>query len=212
MTKGTRSRQALLDTAITHFATVGRRRASLPAIAAEVGLTPSALYAYFPSKQALWEASVDADAARLIVDAVPDILGGVFDKDFAGVFQRLLRALPAHPLTRRVLSGEEGTGAERLALLPAEVRLHAGLTTALRRGQKDGTIRRDIDADVLAAGLEAIVVGLVITILQTGGRPDPVAFVWGDGGPRCRHPAANPATDRYGRASNDQPPVSEKCW
>ena len=171
--KGERTRRAILDEAIAQFAVVGRRGTSVSSIARQIGLTPGAVYVYFPSKQALFEAAVDADAAGLIADALPEILAGAFDGRFGRVFARLLSCLPAHPLARRVLAGEEGTGPERLIQLPSELRLHAGLATALRRGQQDGTIRRDIDPELCAIGLESIVVALLIAILQTGGVSDP---------------------------------------
>jgi TetR/AcrR family transcriptional regulator len=171
--KGVRTRQAVLDEAIAQFAAVGRRGTSVSSIARQAGLTPSAVYVYFPSKQALFEAAVDADAAGLIVDALPELLEGDFDGNFGRVFARLLACLPAHPLARRVLSGEEGMGAERLAQLPSELRLHDGLTAALRRGQREGTVRSDIEPELCAIGLESIVVALLIAILQTGGDSDP---------------------------------------
>jgi AcrR family transcriptional regulator len=168
-TKGVRTRQAILEVATAHFASAGRRGTTVPTIAREMGLTPSAVYTYFPTKQALFEEAVDADAAGLIADALPDILAGSFDGDFAAVFLRLLASLPAHPLARRVLSGEEGTGVERLVQLPSEKRLHGGLTRALAQGQIEGTVRSDIEPQVLAIGLETIVVALIIAVLQTGG-------------------------------------------
>ena len=171
--KGLRTRQTVLNEAIAQFAAVGLRGASVSSIARQAGLTPSAIYVYFQSKQALFEAAVDADAAGLIADAVPEILAGAFDGNFGRVFARLLSSLPAHPLARRVLAGEEGTGAERLIQLPAELRLHDGLTAALRRGQREGTVRRDIEPELCAFGLESIVVALLIAILQTGGDSDP---------------------------------------
>jgi AcrR family transcriptional regulator len=171
--KGARTRQAVLDEAITQFAAVGRQGTSVSSIARQAGLTPSAVYVYFPSKQALFEAAVDADAAGLLSDALPELLEGNFDGNFGRVFARLLACLPTHPLARRVLAGEEGTGAERLTQLPAELRLHQGLTAALRRGQRDGIVRMDIDPEQCAVGLEAIVVALLIAILQTGGDSDP---------------------------------------
>lgn len=172
--KGARTRQAILQAAVGRFASAGRRGTSVPAIARELGLSPSAVYAYFPTKQALFEAAIDEDAAGLIREALPELLAGSFDRDFTRVFRRLLRLLPTHPLARRILSGEEGCGVERLALLPSEIRLHAGLTEALRAGQMDGTIRSDIDPEVVAMGLETIVVALLVSILQTGGAaPDP---------------------------------------
>jgi AcrR family transcriptional regulator len=172
-TKGERTRQAVLQEAIAQFAVVGRRGTSVSSIARQIGLTPGAVYVYFPSKQALFEAAVDTDAAGLIADALPELLAGAFDGSFGRVFARLLSRLPDHPLARRILSGEEGTGPGRLTQLPSELRLHAGLTTAIRRGQRDGTIRTDIDPELCAIGLESIVVALLIAILQTGGDSDP---------------------------------------
>ena len=171
--KGMRTRQTVLGEAIAQFAAVGLRGASVSSIARQAGLTPSAVYVYFQSKRALFEAAVDADAAGLIADAVPEILVGAFDGNFGRIFARLLSSLPAHPLARRVLAGEEGTGAERLIQLPAQLRLHEGLTAALRRGQREGTVRRDIDPELCAIGLESIVVALLIAMLQTGGDSDP---------------------------------------
>ena len=173
LTRGERTRQAILGVAVAQFSAAGLRGASVPGIARGLGLTPSAVYAYFPTKQALFDAAVDFDVAGLIADAVPDILSGHFDGNFGRVFQRLLDALPTHALARRVLAGEETHGAERLVTLPAEIRLQGGIATALRRGQKDGTVRSDIDPELMAVGLEAIVEALLIAILQTGGAADP---------------------------------------
>ena len=171
--KGARTRQTLLDQAIAHFAAVGRRGASVATIARAAGITPSAAYVYFPSKQALYEAAVDADTAGLLADALPELMAGHFDGNFGRVLGRLLRSLPAHPLAHRILSGLEGAGPERLKVLPAEMRLHAGLTRALRQGQADGTVRDDIDPEIFAAGIEAIVIALIIAVLQTGGEVQP---------------------------------------
>ncbi len=147
----------------------------MPTIAREAGLSPSAVYAYFPTKQVLFDTAVDTDVSGLIADAVPELLAGSFDGDFSAVFRRLLRALPAHPLARRCLAGEEDRGAERLAQLPAEARLVAGIAGALRRGQAEGMVRTDIDVDTVADGLEALVTACLMAILQTGGPADPTA-------------------------------------
>ena len=170
--KGERTRQAVLEAAIAHFAAVGFRGASVPAIARDVRVSPSAVYAYFSSKTELFEEAVDADVAGLISDALPEVLAGRFDRDFPGVFRRLLASLDQHPLARRVIDGQEGTGAERLAVLPAEVQVQRGLAQALRKGQADGTVRLDIDPELMAAGLEAVVIALLIALLQTGGLAD----------------------------------------
>lgn len=171
-TKGERTRRAILSVATEQFATVGFRGASVPAIAREVGVSPSAVYAYFDSKAQLFDEAVDDDVAGLLADALPDVLAGTFDRDFVSVFQRLLENLGRHPLAERILEGHEDSGVERLVVLPAEAQVQRGLADALRAGQADGTVRRDIDPDTMAAGLEAVVIALLIATLQTRGRVD----------------------------------------
>lgn len=169
--KGARTRQGILDTAVVQFAHLGTRGVSVPAIARELEISPSAIYSYFPSKAELYEAAVDADVAGLIADALPEVLTGRFDRDFAGVFRRLLASLDRHPLARRVLEGHD-QGADRLAVLPAEVQLRQGIAAALRQGQTDCSVRTDIEPDVMAAGLEAVVIALLMAMLQIGGAGD----------------------------------------
>lgn len=170
--KGERTRAAIVEAAINQFAVVGSRSASVPAIAREVGVSSSTVYAYFASKDDLFAQAVDADVAALIADALPEVAGGRFSGDFAGVFAKLFAALDDHPLARRVLEGHEATGAERLAVLPAELHLRRGIAAALRAGQRTGEVRADIDPLVHAAGLEAVVIALLMSLIQTDGEVD----------------------------------------
>ncbi len=170
--KGERTRVAILDAAITHFAAVGSRGASVPAIARAVGISPSAVYVYFATKAELFAAAVDADVDGLIREALPEIATGEFTGDFAGVFARLIGALDHHLLARRVLEGAEATGMERMVVLPSQVRLQRGIAAALRAGQRRGTIRSDIEPTVFAAGLEAVVLALLVAVIQTDGQID----------------------------------------
>lgn len=170
--KGERTRAAILRKAIGQFAAVGSRRASVPAIAREVGVSSSAVYAYFASKDDLFVAAVDADVAGLIADALPEVVAGRFDGDFSAVLAKLFAALADHPLARRVLEGAESGAVERLTVLPAEVHLQEGIVAALEHGQRQGTVRRDIDPVTHAAGLLAVVVALLISLVQTDGHID----------------------------------------
>ncbi|HET8929165.1 MAG TPA: TetR/AcrR family transcriptional regulator [Acidimicrobiales bacterium] len=170
--KGVRTRAAVLAAAVDQFAAVGSRSASVPAIARAVGLSTSAVYAYFASKDDLFAAAVDADAAGLIADALPEVVGGRFDGDFEGALTRLFAALGEHPLARRVLEGAEAGAMERLTVLPAESRLQVGIAAALREGQRLGTVRADIDPVVHAAGLLAVVVAMLVSLVQTHGQVD----------------------------------------
>ncbi len=60
---GQRTRQAILDAALGLFAEKGYFGTSLRDVAGAVGVRESALYNYFPSKEALFEALLMADSA-----------------------------------------------------------------------------------------------------------------------------------------------------
>ena len=61
---GQRTRQAILDAALALFAEKGYFGTSLREVAGAVGVRESALYNYFPSKEALFEALLAAESAE----------------------------------------------------------------------------------------------------------------------------------------------------
>jgi AcrR family transcriptional regulator len=171
-TKGERTRQALLAAAIGRFAVAGLKGVTLTDIARDVGISPAAVYAYFPGKEALFVAAVDADAAGLIERAVPEVLEGRLAADWSRLVAILLDGLVYHPLARRVLAGLEPEQTERLLGIPALSRLRQGIAQMVATGQATGEVRPDIDPLLFGDGLETIVLALLIAILQTGGRPE----------------------------------------
>src|SRR5436309_15496656 len=72
-TKGERTRQAVLETAIARFARDGYRGTSVAEIARDAGLSGTAVYAYFPNKEALFIAAVDEDAAGVIEEGLTSV-------------------------------------------------------------------------------------------------------------------------------------------
>ena len=62
-TKGEQTRQAILDAAIARFGRDGYRATSVADIARDAGVGGTVAYAYFPSKEALFLAAIDEDAA-----------------------------------------------------------------------------------------------------------------------------------------------------
>jgi AcrR family transcriptional regulator len=168
MTKGARTRQALLDSAIRRFASDGYRGTSVSEVARDVGLTPAAVYAYFGGKEDLFTAAVDADAAGLIEGALSPVLSGTFDLEWAGLIGALLEGLPHHPLARRLLAGLEPEHTVRMLEIPALAELRKGIAERLRAGQASGEVRRDIDAVRAASGLESVVMAILIAVMQTG--------------------------------------------
>jgi AcrR family transcriptional regulator len=167
--KGERTRQSLVARAIRRFALDGYKGVTLTDVARDVGISPAAVYAYFPGKEALFTAAVDADAAGLIDLALTEITDQHFRLDWAGLIGRLLGALPDHPLARRVLAGLEPETIGRLISIPALTELREGLGRLLAEGQQDGDVRSDIDPVVVADGLVTLVLALLIATLQTGG-------------------------------------------
>ena len=63
---GQRTRQAILDAALALFAEKGYFGTSLRDVAGAVGVRESALYNYFPGKEALFEAILAADSAAKV--------------------------------------------------------------------------------------------------------------------------------------------------
>jgi len=147
---------------VQRFAADGYRRTSVSDIARAAGLTPAAVYAYFPNKEALFKAAVDEDAAALIERARPprDETGPLGERWLA-IPARLHRLLPEYPLARRVLAAQEPEVLPQLLELPSLADLRAQLARELAAAQRMGDARVDVDSEVLALGLETIVLALL---------------------------------------------------
>jgi AcrR family transcriptional regulator len=167
-TKGDRTRQRILELAVQRFAADGYRRTSVSDIARDADLTPAAVYAYFANKEALFQAAVDADASALIEQSRA-VVGGHPTAEGVGVMLTTVATLLAeHPLAARVLAGREPDVIDRLLDLPSLHEFTADLAEDIRVAQVAGEIRADIDAAVIAQGLEAIVLSLLMGSLQAG--------------------------------------------
>jgi AcrR family transcriptional regulator len=167
--KGERTRRRLLEIAVRRFAADGFRRTSVSDIAREAGLTPAAAYAYFASKEGLFQAAVDADAGALIEAARSVAAERASAREQLFLFVGELRErVDDHPLARRVLSGLEPEVAARLLTIPSLVALTAALADDLAEAQAASEIRPDVDPAEVAVGLETIVLALLMAELQTG--------------------------------------------
>jgi TetR/AcrR family fatty acid metabolism transcriptional regulator len=167
--KGERTRRRILEIAIERFGERGYRATSVSEIARAAGLTQAASYAYFDSKESLFQAAVDADAEGLITDVAAQAEGVPIDALIPSVIVYAVMSLADHPLARRVLAGQEPDEIPRLVELPS-IRLFGDLIgEQLRLAQLRGEVRQDLDAAVLAAGIESLVMGLLFTAVQTGG-------------------------------------------
>ncbi len=139
----------------------------MSAIARDAGVTQAAVYAYFDNKEALFEAAVDLDAAELIAGAraqLDDTLPLV--ELIPGLLLHLRLGVEEHRLARRVLAGQEPEVIHRVADLPALQDITAELTEQLRAEQAEGQVAADIDPEVLALGVETVVLSLLMSAVQ----------------------------------------------
>lgn len=167
--KGAVTRRAILEAAIARFGREGYRSTSVADIARDAGVGGSLAYAYFPSKEALFFAAVDEDAAAVIREGVDTVLdsGDVSQWRRTLIFT-LIEALDHHPLARRLLAGLEPEVTARVLGIPALSELRKAVAERLRTEQLRGFVRRDIDPVVTANGLVAIMLSLLMSVVQIG--------------------------------------------
>jgi len=168
--KGERTRQVLLDAAIDRFGRDGFRGTSLAAIARDARLSGTAAYAYFPSKEALFVAAVDEDAAAVLREGLATLEDDVIDVDRwrETLIFTLMAAVERHSLARRILAGREPDFSIRLLTIPALEQLRLATRERLRRQQIAGEVRADVDPETMANGLVAIVLSVLMSLVQTG--------------------------------------------
>jgi AcrR family transcriptional regulator len=179
LTKGERTRQALLEAAIARFGRDGYRGASVAEIARDARLSGTAAYVYFPNKQALFLAAVDEDAAAVVDEGLASLTDAVDLDQWRGtLIFTLLSAVDRHPLARRVLTGLEPDFTVRLITIPALEQLRKECGDRIAAEQLAGKVRADIDPQQIANGLVTIVLSLLMSLLQTG--TDPATLLGAD--------------------------------
>jgi len=159
--KGIARRQEILDRAIEVFAARGADRTSLRAIASAVGVTHAALTHYFGSLEELLVAvyresgTASRDTRTLSADATPVehmIESARTNREVPGLVQ-LYSTLVATAL-------EEGHPAAREFATTRFARLRADMAQTVRDQQRSGRMRKDVDADAVAALVVAASDGL----------------------------------------------------
>src|SRR5438105_14330534 len=96
---GRQTRQAILDNALQLFAEKGYFGTTLRDIASSVGVRESALYNYFPSKEALFEELISADYEEKM-ERFSGLSKGPID-DARGALERLAEVALEHFSTLR---------------------------------------------------------------------------------------------------------------
>jgi AcrR family transcriptional regulator len=167
-TKGERTRRRLLEIAVERFGAQGYKATSVSEIARAAGLTQAAVYAYFESKEQLFDAAVDTDAEAAILAAANGVATTPAGQLVPMVLVLLVGGLGNHPLAERVLAGKEPDTLPRLVDLPALRQLRSLIADRVRLAQAAGEVRPDVDADQFADGAEAIILSLLMSITVIG--------------------------------------------
>jgi TetR/AcrR family transcriptional repressor of nem operon len=162
-----RTRQRLLQAAFREVYRYGFQSAGIDTILAATNVTKGALYYHFESKEALGYAIIEEVVAELTRDRWSRPLQRSEGKDPIDALIGIVRALPSRP--RNVKSGCALVNlAQEMSLLDEQFRkrlekiFHAwqeDITVALRRGQQQGTVRRDLVPEETASFLIAMVEG-----------------------------------------------------
>jgi AcrR family transcriptional regulator len=172
--KGEQTRQAILDAAVIRFAQDGYRSTSVADIARDAGVGGTIAFAYFKNKEALFLAAVDQDVAAHIQEGLAFVTDSQSSRKQpeADWQQRLFFTLVAtaehHPLSRRLIAGLEPEATDRVLETRALKELRAACATRLQTEQIAGTIRPDVDPLVMANGIVAIMLALLMSVVQLG--------------------------------------------
>jgi AcrR family transcriptional regulator len=168
-TKGELTRRAILDAAIERFGREGYRVTSVADVTRDAGVGGTVAYAYFDSKEALFLAALDEDAAAVIHEGLSEFMDDPDPLSWrTTLISTLLDALDHHPLARRVLSGLEPDATDRVIEIPALVELRKAVVERLRADQATGMVRSDIDAEEIGNGAVTIIISLLMSVLQFG--------------------------------------------
>ena len=162
-----RTRELLLQAAFREVYRSGFQSAGIDAILAATNVTKGALYYHFESKEALGYAIVEEIVAKLTRDRWMLPLQRNQDKDAIDTLIGIVRAIPHRP--RDVKAGCPLVNlAQEMSQLDEQFRkrleriFHAwqeGIAMALRRGQSQGAVRRELVPEETASLLIAMVEG-----------------------------------------------------
>ncbi len=162
-----RTRQRLLQAAFREVYRYGFQSAGVDTILAATNVTKGALYYHFESKEALGYAIIEEIVAKLTRDRWMLPLQQSEEKDPIDALIGIVRAIPHRP--RDVKSGcplvnltQEMSQLDEQFRKRLERIFHAwqeGIAMALRRGQSQGTVRRDLVPEETASFLIAMVEG-----------------------------------------------------
>ena len=164
-----RTRERLLQAAFREVYRVGFQSAGIDTILAATNVTKGALYYHFESKDALGHAIIEEIIAKLPHDRwlLPLQQSNDKEKDPIDTLIGIVQAIPSRP--KDVRAGCPLVNlAQEMSLLDEQFRKRLerifqawqeGIAMALQRGQRQGTVRRDLVPEETASFLIAMIEG-----------------------------------------------------
>jgi TetR/AcrR family transcriptional regulator, fatty acid metabolism regulator protein len=166
-------RTLILEAAVRVFARKGYHAARVGDIAAEAGVAHGLLYHYFASKEDLLE-TICRDTWSELLEALEQVEQDVrpAGEQLRQVAAILLRSWRRDPDLVRVLVREVARSAQLGGRVDEIEKAFAVLERIIERGQRDGELRRDVDARftgwMVYGALEEVLTGWVLGTLPDG--------------------------------------------
>lgn len=159
-------RREILDGARHCFAEFGYEGATVKRLEETTGLSRGAIFHHFKDKEALFLALAREDAERMaevaaeegLVQVMRDMLTRPKDFDWLGTRLEIVRKIRSDPAFREAWSAHSAE-------------LEAVTLARLERKRRDGSLRSDVDPEVLVTYLDVVLDGL-ITRIATGQSTD----------------------------------------
>lgn len=164
---GRASRSRIIEIAFDHFAENGYRGGSMSKIAAEAGMSHPGLLYHFPNKELLLEAVLKARDERDLESSAltPEALSEMEFDELLTAFEDVVRHNASHRnlIQFSHLIAAEASGADH----PAHDWVHGRLVLfrklcvgSIERSVRAGTVRADVDAELVTSMLIAASEGL----------------------------------------------------
>ena len=166
LTKGERTRERLLKSAVERFGSQGHRATSVSQLSRDAGLTPAAAYAYFEDKETFWRAAINTDLDSLRTEMITTTTHS--ERPIVDYMFALVRGLQGHALTRRVLVEGSPHDLQQVLTHPLFAATTKLVAEGLTARQVAGTLPASANPEQLALAMETVSFALVLAVVRAG--------------------------------------------
>jgi len=176
-------RNQIVDAAISVFARSGFHSARVSEIAAEAGIAYGLVYHYFKNKEEILNTIFEERWTGLLaaVENIADSPGSTEEK-LVGITSMILGAYRVNPEWVKVfvLEIQRSSRFSQPDQMRSVGRLFGAIARVLRDGQAKGEVRGDLDPEIacyiVVGGLEIVVTGLVLDVIEIDSGRDESAY------------------------------------